>query len=579
MAGPWEKFAATAPAPAARPWEKFAAAPAGGDPSMAGVPGYDMNGMPQVARAPEVNDDGILQRIAGAGEAALALGTGAVGGLAGAAAGLGKAALRKITTGQGSSDAEVDKTVSDVADALTYRPKTKTGANLTQLVGDAVTGSGVAGLALPELNAVASATGNAVRAVRNTGAPAAAIQRAANLRDLAAPVVAPVVRGAGAVVKYPANVAKAVVQPFTRAGQDAISGQIIQKFAEDGPTALNAAELVPGSAPTLAEATGNAGIARLQSVTRDLAPNRFVAREKANSNARSIALGEIAGDQSKLDFFKQDRATVAENLYNEAAKADASAAMTPKVQKQIDMLLKRPSIQEATAKARKFAAERDEAPSDAGSLRGLHDTKTALDDMISKAVRDGEGGHAEALQATKESLLDVIETLSPAYKEARETYAAMSQPVNQMDTLQGLNLKDAKGNITLQKVQSAIDIVNKRRNKDGIDAAKSLTNDQLNTLGTIRDDLLRQSNLGLGKSAGSNTLQNIATDNIISTILPGRLGELAKDKLGGTLGQVGRLAYSGPNEAIKARLIDKMLDPKLAEKDLKNLNQLTGGNR
>lgn len=579
MAGPWEKFAAAAPTPATRPWEKFGAAPAAGDPSMAGVPGYDMNGMPQVARAPEVNDDGILKRIAGAGETALAVGTGAVGGLAGAAAGLGKAALRKITTGQGSSDAEVDKTVTDVADALTYRPKTKTGANLTQLVGDAVNGSGIAGLALPELNAAAAATGNAVRAVRNTGAPAAAIQRAANLRDLAAPVVAPVVRGAGAVVKYPGNVAKAVVQPFTSAGQDAISGQIIQKFAQDGPTALNAAELVPGSAPTLAEATANAGIARLQSVTRDLAPNRFVAREKANSNARSIALGEIAGDQSKLDFFKQDRATVAQNLYNEAAKADASAAMTPKVQKQIDSLMQRPSIQQATAKARQFAAERGEKPSDAGSLRGLHDTKTALDDMISKAVRDGEGGHAQALQATKESLLDVIETLSPAYKEARETYAAMSQPVNQMETLQGLNLKDAKGNITLQKVQSAIDIVNKRRNKAGTDAAKSLTNDQLNTLGTIRDDLLRQSNLGLGKSAGSNTLQNIATDNIISTILPGRLGELAKDKLGGTLGQVGRLAYSGPNEAIKARLVDKMLNPKLAEKDLKNLNQLTGGSR
>lgn len=549
----------------ATPAPSGASAIPGGGISQAALAGAAARGAPAVART--ASDDSLLGKIVGPVDAGLALASGAVVGAAAPIVGFGKALLNPRSAKQPEAYAD------EFAAANQYQPRTGTGAQLASLVGRAAEPLGALPTAmLANVGQAAAPLSSLAGTAARAGAAALPDVNAGTLASLArAPVSA-----AGKVAAYPVNVVKAVAQPFTKAGQDSISGQIIQKFAQDGPTAINAAELIPGSAPTLAEATGNAGIARLQSAARDLAPNRFVAREQANSGARNKVFSDAAGDQSKLEYFKNDRATSANDLYNKASQVDPGANITPKVQRDIDELLKRPSIAAASQQARKFALERGDKPSSSGSLAGLHDTKTALDDMISKAIRDGEGGHANALQATKDKLLSVIETISPAYKEARATYSEMSKPINQMETLQGLKLTDARGNMTLQKVQSAIDTIGKRIDKPGIDAAKSLTSDQLNTLNALRDDLLRQSNQGLGRSAGSNTFQNLATDNIISTLLPGKLGELVKDKAGGVIGQIGKLAYSGPNEAIKGRLIDKMLDPNLAASDLKKLSDLAG---
>lgn len=389
----------------------------------------------------------------------------------------------------------------------------------------------------------------------------------------------PVLAGAGKVAGYLGRSIYSLAQPFTSSGQERIAGKIINKFAEGGPTAVNSAQLVPGSAPTLAEATGNAGIAGLQRTARDIAPNRFIERETANAAARGAAFDDLAGDAGKLDFFRASRESAADDLYGQAAKVDVAANMTPSVKNQITQLLKRPSIVQAAKQAKEWALERGEKVGDTGSMRGLHDMKMALDDDISVAVRAGKGGQAKALIATKDKLLNVMERISPAYKEAKATYAEMSKPINQMEVLQGLRLTDAKGNMTLAKVQNAIDGLQKAAAAPGVRAQKDITAAQLGTLQTIRDDLLRQSNLAAGKSAGSNTFQNIATDNVMSTMLPGKIGEVVGGKVGGVTGQIGRLMYSGPNEAIRNRLADLMLDPKAAEAAMTAARQpiLSGG--
>ena len=378
-------------------------------------------------------------------------------------------------------------------------------------------------------------------------------------------VLPPALAGAGRVTDRVAKGVYSVVQPFTKAGQERLAGSVINKFAKDGPTTLDMAEYVPGSMPTLAESTGNAGIARLQSATRDVKPNLFAEREASNSAARNAAFDEVAGDPSKLEFFKASRGQAADDLYSEALKTDIGANMTPFIKGQVTQLLKRPSIQDARKTAERWALERGEKADVGGSMAGLHDMKTALDDQISEAVRAGKGGEAKALSNTKDKLLMVMEKLSQDYQQARVTYSEMSKPINQMEVLQGLRLTDAQGNMTLSKVQNAIDGLEKRMAQSGTDPAKALSTDQLNTLKSIRDDLLRKSRAGAGKSAGSNTFQNIATDNIISSLLPGKVGEIVGNKVGGVVGQLGRLMYSGPNEAVRNRLAELMLDPPAAK--------------
>ncbi len=360
-----------------------------------------------------------------------------------------------------------------------------------------------------------------------------------------------------------------LAQPFTTAGQERLAGGIMNRFSKDGRTALDNAEHVIGSRPTLAEATGNAGLASLQRNVGDTVPgatNRFLDRQVENAAARTSAFDEVAGDTGKLDFFRNERSAAGGSLYEQALTADTSANLTPYIKGQISQLLKRPSITEARKTAQRWAKERGERPSFDGNMRGLHDMKTAIDDQISEAVRAGKGGEAKALAATQDKLLDVMEKLSPAYKEARVTYAEMSKPINQMEVLQGLRLTDAKGNMTLSKVQNAIDGLERKMTGPGTDAAKSLTDAQVGTLRAIRDDLLRKTNLDAGKAAGSNTLQNIATDNIVSSALPEKAAEIVGGKVGGVAGQLGRLMYSGPNDAVRNRLADMMLDPEMAKR-------------
>lgn len=424
---------------------------------------------------------------------------------------------------------------------------------LTRIAGGAITGGAAAGLVNPEDALTGAAIGGALP---------------------------PVVAGAAKVGQKVGQAAGSLVKPFTAKGQDEIAGNIVRTFAEGGPTTLNRAALVPGSTPTLAEASGNAGLATLQRGVRDIRPNAFAEREAMNAAARNSMFENVAGDAGQLEFNRASRAVAADGLYGQALNQANVQAPTPYVKGQITQLLKRPSINEASKMAQKLAMERGEKPAAVGSIQALHDVKTALDDKIGEAITKNKGGEAKALQATKDKLLDVMEKLSPAYGEARVTYAEMSKPINAMETLQGLKIADAQGNITLAKVQNALRSLQSKINAPGANAAKSVTGDQLQALTAIRDDLLRQSNLSLGKSIGSNTFQNIATDNIISSIGGQTLSNIAnKTGVAGVLGQVGKLAYSGPNEAIRNRLADMMLNPELAQNALSRAPTVANQNR
>jgi hypothetical protein len=163
--------------------EYIKALPAEGDSKQAAeksagdqVPGGGQAGNRNVGK-PETNTDTILQRIAGLAEPVLTMASSAVAAPVGALAAVSKT----IKDGKyGQQDQAAEDFGGKVAQSLTYQPRTQTGANLAQLVGHVAERSGVAGLALPELNAAANATGNAARAVRGAAEATAATQNAAD---------------------------------------------------------------------------------------------------------------------------------------------------------------------------------------------------------------------------------------------------------------------------------------------------------------------------------------------------------------------------------------------------------------
>jgi hypothetical protein len=400
-------------------------------------------------------------------------------------------------------------------------------------------------------------------------------------------------------MRYGGKVAQSVVQPFTETGQDAIAARIIQKFGSGGPMAVDAAELVPGSLPTLAEATGNAGIATLQRGVRDLRPNAFAEREAGNAAARTSAFDQLAGDTAAIDAAAAARGNAADALYGRAFAADGmrrglaqeaqatrapfsgvglSGAADDLATPGLRELASRPMFQSAMEDAKRLAANKGVKLDDPlQSLEGLHYIKLALDDALNPAAKSAMGRNASAaVMDMRDKLAGELAQVSPLYGTARQTFAGMSQPINAMEALQGLRLTDARGNMTLAKVKNGIEGLERLQTAPGVSTAKSIAPEQMDALRAIQADLLRQDLLNKGRSMGSNTFQNIATDNILTSLLPGSLGEAVKGKAGGLIGQAGKLAYSGSNEAIRNRLTDMMLTPELLQSVLARQQAISG---
>lgn len=129
------------------------------------------------AQTPE---PGIGQRIIGAGETALSLGTAATGGTLGTIAGALQGLSQQILSGQfGTPEAlrEVEKAASAGAQALTYQPRTQAGQEMTQAAGQ------VLGEVLPPVLPMIAAPGAAMQATR------AAAPTAGAVRQIAAPAI------------------------------------------------------------------------------------------------------------------------------------------------------------------------------------------------------------------------------------------------------------------------------------------------------------------------------------------------------------------------------------------------------
>ena len=275
----------------------------------------------------------------------------------------------------------------------------------------------------------------------------------------------------------------------------------------------------------------------------------------------------LYGKAFESDAMRRDLAKSAQATRAPFSGAGLSSAAEDLATTGLRELAQRPLFKQAAEDAKRLAENKGRNLKDPlQSLEGLHYIKLALDDMLNPAAKTAMGRNASgAVSDMRDKLAEELAKVSPLYGNARQTYAEMSRPITAMETLQDLRLTDARGNITLAKINNAIRNLEDDLNKSGISGAKALDNEQLRGLYSLRDDLLRQADLGLGTSPRSNTFQNIATDNILGSMLPGSLGSYVTGKAGPLLGQLGRLAYSGPNEAIRGRLADMMLEPKLAE--------------
>ena len=353
--------------------------------------------------------------------------------------------------------------------------------------------------------------------------------------------VAPAVVKAGVgTIKYAKNLFR-VLDPFLGGfGEKRIAQRIVKEGLGDMPPMANAGEIIPGSTPTLAEASGSANAALLQRQVRDANPELFVARETAQNDARANFLATLQGNGQDLAGAKKVLSDHIEDTLAKTFTPGAKADATPFVAA-IDKILAGPGGQRSAVE-NTLNAIKSKVVDAKGALK-IDDVETLyksvrreIGDMLDKTAHNAKPewqAASKELMAVRKALDDVIESGAPGFKKYLAEAEKAYQPINAMQYLQGLKMFPLPGDkITLGQVNSALKKIFADRKAPGTNDAKSLTKDQIGKLVDLRKDLLRERNVGAGKSLGSPTSQNLTATEMMNNLLPfgGKLASKANPR-------------------------------------------------
>lgn len=373
---------------------------------------------------------------------------------------------------------------------------------------------------------------------------------------------------------------RAAAEPFYAAGQNRIVGRALNAAAgSDAPAVAQrlaqAGEIVPGSAPTVGQAAENAGIAALDRAATASNPgvtNAVSERMAAQNAARVNALRDLTGDDGRRAFFAAERDATANQLYGAARKAPVNPQVyTPEAQANIAQFMQR-IPKEVLDRARKLAKIGGEPMTDATSIQGLHWVKEGVDDLIGEAKRKGNDTLARQLTGLQKDLLAGIDNISPDYAAARQVYAAMSKPVNQMDVAQTIADRSINPLTGALQPQAYARALNDRTaastlGMPGATLANTLEPEQLNALQAILHDAQRATAAqNAGRGVGSDTVQKLAYTNMLDQAgVPTFMRKAAPFQvLGNVGGRVADAAYARANRELGNQLAEVMLDPQAA---------------
>ena len=402
---------------------------------------------------------------------------------------------------------------------------------------------------------------------------------------------------ASPAAKGAADIVNGLVDPLTDAGRTKIVNKFLTGVADGGPTALDAQSPIPGVQRTLAQATGNPGIAAQERAMRNNPQfsNLFSAMDSNNNQARQSFLTGIVGDENDLQALKDQRDATATPLRQQAFANAAPADPTPVVNA-IDNVLKSPSGQRdvvssalSNIRGKLVTSGADGQPQLQTDPEQLYGIRQAIGDMLSPLSAGTQSDKRLAsseLMGVKQSLDDTIEQAAPGYKDYLQQYSALSRPVDEAQYLQGLKLEDGNmnGQITLGKVNGAITQIEKAQAQPGVNPAKSVSDDTMQNLYALRDDLRAADRSGMGRAPGSDTAQKLASDGLRKALTATKIGNALLTMgssaagaaihgpegagVGALLGGAANALYAQKSGAIDNKLTNFLLNPNAAGLDI-----------
>ena len=321
----------------------------------------------------------------------------------------------------------------------------------------------------------------------------------------------------------------ALVRPNSTMVERQAMNQIRSEAANPASIALAERSQVPGVQRTLAEATLDPGIARMERQVRGRT-SEFVPLDSANNAARVAQLQRIAGTDADMAAALQARGTATDQLrdaaFNEADQIAAQAyqyGATPGgniagLRQQIMALAGPQGGRDAVS--RTFDAVLRDLDRAEPSAQGLYQVRKSINDMIEGTAgsdRDfARASGAELMQMR--NLVDAeLANLAPSFETYRGAFQNMSRPINRMEVGREL-LKRGSGAVadpntglrpllpaSLSRQTVDLDALAQRATGfDNARAADILTPDDIGAIRAIQDDMERQNFRATAGSGGNS---------------------------------------------------------------------------
>lgn len=148
---------------------------------------------------------------------------------------------------------------------------------------------------------------------------------------------------------------------------------------------------------------------------------------------------------------------------------------------------------------------------------------------------------------------DAIEKAAPGYAQQRANYADYSRKIDEQDALQEIEPKlyGANNRMQYSRVQNAMRQIVDARQSAGANKFKSITDDTMQNLWALRDDLRRSASAQeLAGAPGSDTAQNLM--DIIKGTTKAGANLAAHGAIVSHVGPLGNIIYSGVKNALHA---------------------------
>jgi hypothetical protein len=381
---------------------------------------------------------------------------------------------------------------------------------------------------------------------------------------------------------------KGLVAPFTESGRKGIAANTLRAFASNpddvAARLAQADEIIPGSMPTAADVSQDAGVSQLQRSVQAADPqiaDDFAQRALDRNSARLNAMKGLTKYGDDLEGAISRRSEVGGKLYEKALKE----AIEP--DESFQAIKNRPSFKQALDRASRIAAEEGVELGDFDgngkvSVKTLHYIKMGMDDLINDAPQSGIGKtELGAIKQTRGKLLDWMSEKSPSYKSARVRFEKMSRPINRQQVSDEIlsratrsQTPNVRGDMTIYPSSyggalknEGESVVRKATGQVGKTLEDVMTPDQLQILENILKDASgEQAGINFGRAVGSNTAQNLAGMNVLRQVTgPFGLPQAwAERNVFPTVARGMNLVYGGQEPFIKQKLAEALLNPKLA---------------